>query len=245
MDVTKKLRVAICEDVPDAAAMLAEMVEESGIAADVRVFESGEAFLESFRSGKYDVIFMDIYMGGMRGVDAASVVRETDPVVVIAFTTTSLDYTLAGYRIKAFRYIEKPVRLDAVRETLEYAIQKRKPGPFITMKVSGGIEENIPLNSILYMESRSHVVEVHTFNGVISTCSPTSLNDIEKLLPPEFLRCHRSYVANLDHVMKVDHDMNGFVMKNGHLAHIGRGKLGMCESALKRRVIEKARRGDI
>jgi CheY-like chemotaxis protein len=69
MDKTNNLRVAVCEDVKADAEMLAKMIAESDIAADVRIFESGEALLESFKPGMYDVIFLDIYMGGMRGIE--------------------------------------------------------------------------------------------------------------------------------------------------------------------------------
>ena len=244
MSELNSLQAAVCEDVPADAALLVKMVEESGIPTDVRVFESGEALLESFKPGMYDVIFMDIYMGGMRGVDAASVIREIDPAVVIAFSTTSLDHTLESYRLKAFRYIEKPTRADTVKETLEYARLKRKAAPFITLKVSGGRKENIPLDSILYIESRGHVVEVHTFSGMTATSQSVSLDDMEQLLPPRFLRTHKSYLVNLDHVVKADRDMNVFVMKNGHRPHIRRGMFGKCEEALKLRLIEIARRDD-
>ena len=136
--------------------------------------------------------------------------------------------------------------VDAVKDTLEYARLKRRQSPFITLKVSGGKEENIPLDSILYMESRGHIVEVHTFSGMIVTDRSVGLNHMEKLLPQsQFLRTHRIYLVNLDHARKLDREIHAFVVKNGDRADIGRGMFCKCGKALKLRVIEKAERGDI
>jgi len=238
-----KLRAAVCDDVPSDAARLAGIIEECGIPADICIFESGEALLETFRPGMYDVVFMDIYLGGMRGIEAAGSIREADPDVVLAFITTSLDHTLESYRLGAFKYLEKPITRDAVRETLEYAQLKRRASPLITLKASGGRKENIPLVSILYLESRGHAVEVHTFSGVITTSQSGHLDEIEKLLPqPQFLRCHRSFLINLDHAVKVDRDLHVFVMKNGGMAGIRRGYLVKYERELDGWYLYKAGR---
>jgi len=238
-----KLRAVVCDDMQSDAARLAGLIEECGIPADVRIFESGEALLETFRPGMYDVIFMDIYLGGIKGTEAVSYIRETDPGVIIAFATTSLDHTLESYRLSAFKYLEKPINKDAVRETLEYALLKRRTGPVLALKTSGGREENIPLDSILYLESRGHVVEVHTFSGVMTTIKPVRLDEIEKLLPrPQFSRCHRSFLINLDYAVKVDRDLHVFVMKNGSMAGIRRGDIVKYERELDGWYLYKAGR---
>ena len=241
-----KLRAAVCEDAPSDAARLAGIIEECGIPVDVCIFESGEALLETFRPGMFDVVFMDIYLGGMRGIEAAGRIRETDPGVVLAFATTSLDHTLESYRLNAFKYLEKPITKDAVRETLEYALLKRRNGPFIALKTSGGREENIPLDNILYLESRGHSVDVHTFSGIITTSRPARLDEMEKLLPqPQFLRCHRSFLINLDHVVKADRELHVFVMKNGGMAGIRRGHLVKYERELDGWYLYKAGRDGV
>jgi len=240
-----KLRVAVCEDVPSDASHLAGIIEECGIPADICIFESGEALLETFSPGMYDVVFMDIYLGGMRGIEAAGSIRKADPGVILAFATTSLDHTLESYRLGAFKYLEKPITKDVVRKTLEYALLKRKATPLITLKTSGGREDNIPLDNILYLESRGHAVEVHTFSGVITTSQSARLDEIEKLLPrPQFLRCHRSFLINLDHAVEVDRDMNVFVMKNGQVAGIRRGHLVKYERELDEWYLYKAGRDE-
>jgi two-component system LytT family response regulator len=94
------LSIAVCEDNPADAALLLSHIRGSGIAHWCETFSSGEALLAAFAPGKYDMIFLDIYMAGLRGVDAAGKIRETDRTVTLVFTTTSTEHTLEGYRLK-------------------------------------------------------------------------------------------------------------------------------------------------
>ena len=237
------LQIAVCEDDPADVALLARHIEKSGIAAELCSFESGDEFLASFCARKYDLIFMDIYMKGISGVDAVREIRRLDRNAEVAFMTASPDHALESYRLGVSKYLEKPITPDAVKEALEYALLKRRTAPLLTLKTSGGREENIPLDSILYLESRGHAVEVHTFSGVITTSRTARLDEIEKLLPqPQFLRCHRSFLINLDHVVKADRELHVFVMKNGGMASIRRGHLVKYERELDGWYLYKAGR---
>ena len=244
--VENMLRAAVCDDIPSDAARLTGVIEECGIPAIISVFESGEALLKTFKPGMYDAVFLDIYLEGLNGIKAADCIRKADSGVVLAFTTASLNHTLESYRLGVFKYIEKPISKGAVKETLEYALLKRRAGPIITLKTSGGREGNIPLGSILYFESRGHAVEVHTFSGIITTSQSVHLDEIERLLPqPQFLRCHRSFIVNLDNIVNVDRDLYVFVMKNGGAAGIRRGYLAKYERELDGWYLYKAGRDDI
>lgn len=224
MDNTYSLQIAVCEDNPADAALLESHIEKSGIPSARRGFDDGEAFLRSFRAGLYDLVFLDIYMGGMNGIEVAKAIRETDEYVVIAFTTTSPDHTLESYRLGALKYLEKPVTADGVRETMELALFKRKSRSFITLTMSGGKRADIALDSVLYFELKDHVIKIHTSAGLLTTSQSVRIDDIEKRLPsPPFMRCHRSYMVNLNYVHTVDRELQAFIMKNGDRADIRRG----------------------
>ncbi|MEG1577977.1 MAG: response regulator, partial [Oscillospiraceae bacterium] len=83
------LQIAVCEDLLEEQQRLLTMIEKSGIPASCTTFESGEAFLQDYRAGKYDLIFMDIYMAGITGIETVTAIREIDEAVPIAFVTTS------------------------------------------------------------------------------------------------------------------------------------------------------------
>lgn len=193
------LKIAICEDTDADARRLQLYAEQSGLPLLCERFESDEAFLHSFHAGRYDLVFMDIYMNNaVQGIKAAEAIRETDELVMLAFTTSSLDHTLESYRLKALMYLEKPVKAEDVKETLELALMKRKSLSLLTLTAAGGQRKDIPLDSILYFEQKNHVVEVHTASGVFVTSQSARMDEIEERLPrPPFLRCHRSFMVNL------------------------------------------------
>ena len=80
--MTHPLHVAICEDNPEDAAFLRSCINAVGIPARCDSFESGEALLKAFRKGRWQLIFLDIYMPGITGIDAARAIRELDGGVV-------------------------------------------------------------------------------------------------------------------------------------------------------------------
>ena len=238
---TYALQIAVCEDAPADTALLVKHIENSGVTSEVSCFDSGEAFLRSFRAERYDVIFLDIYMGGETGVEAAEKIRKADKRVVLIFTTNSLDHTLESYRLKAAGYLEKPLSAEDVKEALELAHFRRKTRAAITITMEGGRNEEVLLDSILFFEHQGHVVTVHTTAGVLRTHQAARLDEMEKRLPsPPFLRCHRSFIVNLNHVRRIDKDTHSFIMMNGGRADMRKkSRLKDYEEALQLWMIER------
>jgi DNA-binding LytR/AlgR family response regulator len=225
-------------------------IENSGIRAEISCFADSDAFLRSFRAERYDIIFMDIYMRDDTGAtDAAGIktaekIRKVDKNVTLVFTTSSIDHTLESYRLQAIKYLEKPLNAEAVKEALEFTFIKRKTRKTITIAVTGGKNMEVPLDDIIFFEHKDHVVTVHTTaSGVLRTSQSARLDALEKRLPsPPFIRCHRSYIVNLDYVQKIDASTHSFTMVNGGRADINqKRKLGELEEILQIWLTEKAR----
>lgn len=220
MESSKKppLRIAICEDTDPDLRNLKSLIESSGVNYTLSVFKSGEAFIETFVKGSYDLVFLDVFMGELSGVETAEKIRELDTDVVIVFTTTSEDFTREGYRLNAYKYMIKPVIREDVEESLDLAIVKRDRNLEASLDiVTDGKAISIPFNDIEYVESRDSRSFVVTSSGEEYSIN-TSLESLEALLsPPRFLRSHRAFIVNLDHVDDVDDD---FIMDNGAIAYI-------------------------
>lgn len=218
----KFLRIAICEDFEEDARHLLSCIEQSSIETSCRLFSSGEDFLTSFAEGQFDMIFMDIYMNGITGVEVVRKIREIDAKTVIAFTTTSLDHTLDGYRLGVLKYIEKPASQKDIDEALEMAFIKRKSTAYISLLIDG-VQKELPLDSILYFEHQNHAVTINLTNGALRASQSVKLKDIEAKLPsPPFLRCHHSYIVNIKYVRSLDKELKTFNMKNGGKVYIRR-----------------------
>ena len=219
-----KLRIAICEDMDADAAYLHSLIENSGVAAHVSSFESGEAFLASRPAGRFDLIFFDVYMDGISGVEAARLLRETDEDCGVVFTTTSEEHRPEAFDVGAEQYLVKPVDREKLYKLLKKRLSRRRRK---TCPVNAkGQRVDIPHDHIYYVEVRNHNCLVYTVSGVIETGSTMTIEDFMPLLPPpRFMRCHRSYIVNLSYVQNVNRD---FVMKNGHLVYIRRSDLARC-----------------
>ena len=212
------LRVGICEDVKSEADTLIELINQSKHAVEIQSFSSGEAFLEVFEPDSFDLVFLDVYMGEVSGVQTAERIREVDSQVVIVFTTTSEDYTREGYRLNAYKYMIKPIYYEDVLDSLELALMKRDRAQGATIQiVCEGEPVTLPLATIEFVEASNRRSIFNMEDG--STYSTlTTIDALEKLLPaPRFLRSHRAFIVNLDHVVDVDND---FIMGSGTRAYI-------------------------
>jgi DNA-binding LytR/AlgR family response regulator len=211
------LKVALCEDTPVDADLLVALIDMSKIAYTLDSFSSGEALLEVFEKEKYDLIFLDVYMGDLTGVQTAERIRDIDTQVVIVFTTTSDDFTREGYRLNAYKYLLKPVVEEDVVDALELATLKRDKAQGATLAiVTDNVPVFIPFNDIVFVESSNRKSLIYTTSETYATTM--TIDALEKLLPsPRFLRSHRSYIVNLDHVDDLEED---FIMDNGDIAYV-------------------------
>ncbi len=224
------LKIGICEDDPAELKQLLKLLEDDPVDCETECYESGEDFIRNFHSGKYDLIFMDIYMKEMSGVETVAFIREQDNNVPIAFLTTSTEHALDGYRFHVDRYLVKPYKNEDLREVLELAVNRLSERPSITV-LTGGKRLPLVLSHICYIEQAGRVCEIHMICGDIMK-TVMKLAELTEMLPcPPFLPCHKSFVVNLNQVQGIDRELNVFNMKNGEKAYIRRGSLKAAENA--------------
>ena len=106
------MRIAIVDDLADERALLREQLAQQlarrGAEAELLEFDSGEAFLAAEKERRFTAAFLDIYMEGMTGMEAARTLRKTDTDCLLVFTTTSTDHALDGFQVRALHYLVKP-----------------------------------------------------------------------------------------------------------------------------------------
>ena len=236
-----ELRIAVCEDNSEECNMLLSLIRDSGMKTEIKVFTTGEELLENYRQGSYDLIFMDIYMEGISGVETIKRIREQDMEVPVAFTTTSTDYALESYRLDVVKYIEKPVKAKAVQDMLQLAFLKRGSLPGLTIFMESK-RVVIPFGQILYVEQQAHDLLFYLSDG---RCLRTKgrLDEVEASFPPfSFMRCHKSYLANLAFVTGLDTELMTFRMVNGHNVYIRRESMKKAKTAWETYMFDVVRR---
>ncbi len=215
------LHIAVCEDLESERTALLKLLEQNEIPKKIDIFVNGEDFLHAFEPYRYDLLLMDILMGGKTGIDVISHVRRLDTQVSVAFVTSSLDYALESYRLEALKYIEKPAQQKAVDEILRLAMLKKQDVPSLLLQ-SGTTSHTIAFSRILYLEQKGRSLLVHLVGGEVVSINK-KLTDIEAVLPADrFLRCHKSFIVNLGQVQSLDKELLVFQMREGDNVYIRR-----------------------
>lgn len=204
-----RISVAIVED--DASAIqalehhLARFAQESGDAFTTARFSEAGSFLRDYQP-RYDIIFMDIKMPGMDGMSAAEQLRRLDPVSMLIFVTSMVQYAVQGYDVNAFDFIVKPVNPTAFDMKMRRAVRALKLAKGTELVLNaGGVTRVLPSSSIYYIEVLDHDLTYHTEQGIFSARG--KLSSVEQKLPKaSFFRCSVSYLINLRYVTQFTGD---------------------------------------
>jgi two-component system, LytTR family, response regulator LytT len=213
------LNIGLCDDEPaeleSLRILVADYARRRQISFDLHCFRSGEGLLDAAAKGQaFDLLFLDIYMGSADGIAVAKKVREYDKACCIIFATNSREHAISGYGVRALQYLLKPLVAEEVEAALDQAIEAR-PGATdqcVQVKNRQGVYR-ILFSDIVFAESNAKIVTIHTRkDGDVSFYD--RLDNFSLQCEDErFLRCHKSFLVNLDFVYAiVDND---FILKTG------------------------------
>ena len=203
------LGIAIVEDDREQAALLETHIKryaaERQLVVSVSVFYDAVTFLEKYTQG-YQMIFMDIKMPMLDGMDAARFLRERDQKVVLVFVTTMRQYAIQGYDVDAADFIVKPVNYPEFALKFTRLLGKvERPeavSPDVFIKNENSFIRLAP-SDIFYVEVKGHYCVYHTASGEYRRYQ--TLKNAEASLPSRsFARCNNFLLVNLEHVSRID-----------------------------------------
>ena len=200
------IRIAICDDEANTRAYLSSLIVTQSCPCEIVEYASAGDCLADTQ--ELDLLFLDIELApsgsGLDGMALARTIREraTGPQPVIIFVTGYERYVFDAFDVGAFQYLLKPVDEEKFAQVFTRAVAqigtaKEKPGPVLTLQ-SANASKTVPLDSIYYIESSNHKVELHLKDGVFACYA--KIGDLELELQDQFFRIHKGYLVNLSYV---------------------------------------------
>lgn len=223
----KRLTIAIVEDEQAHCDILQHYINKwksskDDICVIVKSYKSAESFLFQWEDDLPDLIFVDIQMPGINGMEMARKIRENDRNVILVFTTGIADYVQEGYEVEALHYLLKPLDEEKVCRCLDRLLEKEENAACHTFMTNEGAIK-LKEQDIYYIEARGHYCIANVKDGGAGTEIPLkeSLTDICKILEENaFIKCHRSYLCRLEHIHRIDR--TELILDNGSSIPVSR-----------------------
>ena len=200
------MKIVVCEDEAKYSDHLIgyinEWAKEKNVAAEIFAHETAEKFLYEWDDSEdYDMIFLDIKMGSMTGMELAGIIRRSNKDIAIVFTTSMKEYAIKGYSVDAMQYILKPVSAEDCFACLDRVYHSDRNQKYFLFN---DLEKTfrIPHRDIIYIEMFSHNATVvtgkedYTFRKTITQILAELDDDL-------FVKCHKSYIINIRHLEAV------------------------------------------
>ncbi|MGL5259906.1 MAG: LytR/AlgR family response regulator transcription factor [Lachnospiraceae bacterium] len=231
------MNIAIIEDLQEDSELLLRLLTEYmkryNFTPKIMCFQSGEIFLTAGPE-QFDLCFMDIYMNGITGVETAERLRVIAPDCLVIFLTSSTDYINDAFRLRAWRYVLKPITMERLYEALPECIEqtqlfKRQLSVMINRRMM-----ELSFSSIYYITTAGRCIEIHGKDIILTTGTQTTFEELATPLLEDyrFFAISKGVVVNFNYVESMN--KTDVLMVNGALLPISRGKQAEVSTAFVR-----------
>ena len=204
------MRIAIADDDPKEIGSFQKIISEYAgskrLDLNLRCFDSAEELLADFTTRRYDAVFLDIYMKGMSGIEAARKIRSADDKIEIIFLTSSSEHMPEAFHTHAFDYLQKPADRERIFRLMDDLIRKQEIETGIpTLSFSVHKKDfRLSYSDIKAVSAAANYLEITDRAGntyrprmTFSTVSELLLQD------PRFLIVLRGILINMDYVVSI------------------------------------------
>lgn len=228
------IRIAVCDDrkeYQDALCRYIEeyMAEKGDMESEISRFFSGDELIEKIKVTPFDIYFLDILMPGTNGVEVGRMIREADQMSVIVYVTVSREFAFEAFGVRAFQYLEKPVKKEELFDVLDriFYLLEEKKSYRVCIRTKEGLV-NVKVSDILYIENidRCAVYVLRDKRELVSLCNRRSFEaSIGVLLGhPAFIQPHKSYFVNMHYIRSFG--PKSLMLDDGTQVAISRNRFG-------------------
>lgn len=223
-------KIAICDDEELQSTPLEKMIDtymiNQGLEVDIDIYSSGESLLRGIRNQEivYQMIFLDIEMDGINGIETAKFIRESDQQVLLNYITSFDDYTLQSFEVSPFRYLLKPVKENEIRILLDAAVDKiSSDNQYLFVKVNR-TQYQVRCDQIIRITSeKGRKLRITMCNNQEDIVYYARLKDIIANLGSSiFVQVNYGTIINLNYIERIEDTI--VHLTNGDQEVISRGK---------------------
>ncbi len=208
-----KMQIALADDIPaDLTRLQTDIMQyfasHNLASPDIRCFQNGEDLYAHFTPGIWQVVFLDIFMKEMNGIELARLLRREDPDLKIIFISTSRDYAFDAFPLHPFDYLIKPYTMEAFRHVMNELLRSyTTPEPEINIRASRSSFQ-IRYRDIVSVLSQGHSLQIYVIgNPPIRSIMTFSEVYNELSSDPRFLLCNRGVLINMDHALTLENSI--------------------------------------
>lgn len=215
------LRVALCDDqeyiLVQLKKMLQEILKEKGCQYIIEVFSSGEELIS--KNEYCDVVFLDIEMPGMDGIQVGEIIRQRNAECKIIMATCAIERYKEAFHIRAFRFVTKPFVSEEIEEAMDAVLSLKRDDDSIELYCQRVLYK-VKWKDIQYIQAYNGYSEFLVGNRIFR--KEISLNSIEEQLDMQFFsRIHRQYIVNMRWIISYD---NGKVRVGNQVIPVSKRK---------------------
>ncbi len=237
-----EIRTLLVDDDQQAIDLLVKDLSSFPFIQIIQTVNSGKAALDYLRSHEADLVFLDIEIGDITGLELAGHIQSAYPSVKVIFVTGHAGFALDGYDYRPLDFLIKPINFFRLEKTMAAVGQafgeRAKTAPSdrkIGMKVAGGIRI-VNVADILYIEKSGRKISIVT--NQTSFLSSDSMKEIEVMFEPfGFYRAHQSFIVPLHQIISVEADSASrsyaIELTNGHKVPLSRAKYSELQQMLE------------
>lgn len=206
------LQIAVCDDNIDELSKMVQLIDlyrtSRNFSCEYAAFVNGFELVSALEKGKrFDIYCLDIIMPGFTGIEAAKEIRSFDKTAPILFFTSSPEFALESYSVKAINYVLKPISKEKMFCTLDEVLEQvkaEKDEDAVIVKSNEGIQK-ILISNLVFAEVIGRNVLYHLRSGKVIECAEPFSSVCDKLLKYGcFIKPHRSYLVNMQYVDTID-----------------------------------------
>ena len=201
------MKIAVCDDNLEYINIIENNLYDLTAKIECDAFQSGEELIAAYKNNieRYDVIFLDMEMNRLNGIETANIIREFDEYVIIVFVTSHTEYMRESFKCSPFRFLLKPVDAEELKSVFGDICKKLSKKRNVLNFIENKSPVRLYCNDIIYCECQAHWIYIHTKDEVYKICK--SMAEFYNMLDKDILyRVHASFIINFLYVKTIKGD---------------------------------------